>query len=220
MRQNGDISDKLLRDDVMSALAWEPAIISKDISVQAAHGVVTLTGFVHNYAEKFAAEKAAKSVYGVLSLANDIVVRPATVRTDPELARDTLDALRIHTFVPEKRLKVTVRDGFVTLEGDVDWHFQRESAENVILSVAGVRGVVNNIHIKPSVSTSEVKKRIEGALQRTAEIDARRIHVEAHDHTVELSGHVRSWLERDEVERAAWRAPGVTKVVDNLAIAP
>jgi osmotically-inducible protein OsmY len=213
-------TDEQFRDTVLREIEWEPAVLSKDINVKAKDGVVTLTGFVHSFLEKSAAERAAKSVYGVTSIANDIVVKPAFTRTDPEIARDISEALKMHVFVPEDRIKATVRDGFVTLDGTVEWNYQSTNAESAVHAVTGVRGVVNDIRVKPTVSPVLVKERIEEALRRSAEVDARRINVSTHDSKVELNGYVRSWLEREEAERAAWAAPGVSRVVDNLVIAP
>lgn len=212
-------SDKHLQDAVMRQLEWDPEIKSQDISVSAKDGTVTLTGFVHTYAEKFAAGKAAKSVYGVKALANDIEVKPMT-RTDPEIIRDVVDALRIDARVPDERIKASIAQGFVTLEGNLDWNFQRDAAESCTRKVNGVRGIYNNIQLKPTVSTVQVKSKIEEALRRNAEVDSRRISVTASDGTITLSGNVRSWFERQEAERAAWSAPGVTSVVDLLSVVP
>jgi len=213
-------ADEELRDIVLREIEWEPAIVSKDISVKVKDGIVTLTGFVHNYLEKAAAERATKSVYGVTSIANDIAVKPMFARTDPEIARDVVNVLKMHAFVPDERIKTTVHDGFVTLEGTVEWNYQRSNAESAVRAVTGVRGIINDIQLKPTVSKTIVKERIEEALRRSAEVDARRISVTARDSKVELNGYVRSWLERDEAERAAWAAPGVSQVVDNLVVSP
>jgi len=213
-------TDEQLRGVVLREIEWEPAIVSKDISVKVEDGVVTLTGFVHSYPEKFAAERAAKSVYGVNYIASDIEVKPAPARTDPEIVRDVSMALKMHALVPDDRIKATVRDGFVTLEGTVEWNYQRSNAESAVHTVTGIRGVVDDIRVKPAVSKAIVKERIEDALRRSAEVDARRIHVSTRDNRVELNGYVRSWLEREEVERAAWAAPGVSQVVDNLVVSP
>ncbi len=213
-------ADEELRDIVLREIDWEPAIVSKDISVKVKDGIVTLTGFVHNYLEKAAAERATKSVYGVRSIANDIAVKPMFARTDPEIARDVVNVLTMHAFVPDERIKTTVHDGFVTLEGTVEWNYQRSNAESAVRAVTGVRGIINDIQLKPTVSKTIVKERIEEALRRSAEVDARRITVTARDSKVELNGYVRSWLERDEAERAAWAAPGVSQVVDNLVVSP
>jgi osmotically-inducible protein OsmY len=213
-------TDEQLRDSVLQEIDWEPAITSKDISVKVKDGAVGLTGFVHSFPEKAAAERATKSVYGVTAIANDIVVKPAFVRTDPEIARDVLQALKTHAFVPDDHIKATVRDGFVTLEGTAEWNYQRSSAETAIHALNGVRGVINDIRIKTSLSPSMVKERIEQALRRSAELDARRIQVTTHDSKVELHGYVRSWLEREEAERAAWAAPGVNSVADHLVVSP
>jgi osmotically-inducible protein OsmY len=212
-------SDKQLREAVLRQLEWDPEIQSQDISVNANEGVATITGFVHSYAEKVAAEKAAKSVYGVKAVANDIEVKPMT-RTDPEIARDVLDAMKLDLRVPDDRIKAGIGDGFITLEGNVEWHYQREAAESCARKVNGVRGVTNKIEVKPKVSTTEVKTKIEDALRRSAEVDARRITVSAQDGAVTLYGNVRSWFEKQAAERAAWAAPGVSRVIDNIAVVP
>src|SRR5579875_3496457 len=190
-------SDKQLRDNVLRHIEWDPEVVSKDISVAAEDGVVTLTGFVHTYAEKFAAEKTAKAVYGVRGLANDIEVKWGTTRSDPEIARDIVHAMKINVVVPDESIKVTASDGFITLEGKVGWHYQRTAAESCARNVAGVRGVINNIEVKPkpaTVSSVEVRTKIEDALRRSAEVDARRITVSTQDGTVHLYGNVRSWF--------------------------
>lgn len=212
-------SDKQLRDAVLSQLEWDPQVTSTDIDVSTADSVVTLTGFVHSYAEKYAAEKATQAVYGVRAVANDIEVKPAGLRTDPEIARDVSHAMKINITVPQE-IKAIVDQGFVTLEGSAEWDFQRRSAESCVRNIAGVRGVVNHIKVKPRVSAAEVSTKIEEALRRNAELDARRITVSTKDNKVHLYGNVRSWFEREEAERAAWAAPGVAEVVDHISIVP
>jgi len=214
-------TDRQLRDAVIKQLEWDPQVTSKDIGVTAADNVVTLTGFAHHYSEKYAAEKAAKSVYGVRAVANDIEVKLGAARSDPEIARDVAQATRLDVTLPENGVKTAVQDGFVTLEGAVEWNFQRARIESCARNVPGVRGVMNHIVIKPKpVSTVEVLHKIEDALRRNAEVDARRITVSAKDGQVHLYGSVRSWMERDEAEHAAWAAPGVSDVVDHISVIP
>lgn len=211
-------TDQSIHEDVRREIDWEPSITSQDIAIKVTSGAVTLTGFVHSYPEKFAAERAAKSVLGVRSVANDIDVKPRVVRTDPEIARDVQHVLELHAFVPDDAIKTTVREGVVTLEGVVQWDYQRRSAEAAIHGVSGVRAVINSLQVRPDVSPTMVKERIEEALKRSADIDSQRIMVATHDNTVELFGTVRSWIEREEAERAAWAAPGVARVVDHITI--
>ncbi len=213
-------SDQQLREAVVQQLGWDPQVKSTDINVKAADHVVTLMGFVHTYAEKYAAEKATQAVYGVQALANDIEVKPPSVHTDPEIARDIVHAMKVDVTVPDDRIKSLVKDGFVTLEGTVEWDFQRRGAESCARNIAGVRSVVNHITVKPRVSAALVSTRIEDALRRNAQVDARRITVSATDSTVDLYGSVRSWFEREEAERAAWAAPGVAEVIDHISIVP
>jgi osmotically-inducible protein OsmY len=214
------MQDQYVRDAVMRQIEWEPEISSTDISVGAEDHVVTLTGFVHSYMEKIAAEKAALRVYGVRAVANDIEVKPGMQKTDPEIARDAVQALERNLSVPNTRIKTAVKSGQIVLEGNVDWNFQRSAAEKAVRDLAGVKGVFNRIEVKPRVSAGDVRAKIEEALRRNAEVDARRVIVEAHDGTVELRGNVHSWSEKNEAARAAWAAPGVTRVENNLMVTP
>lgn len=207
-----------LRDDVIRQIEWDPRITSKNIMVSVSGKIVMLTGYVPTFAEKYAAEKAAQSVYGVEAITNDIEVQPDNKRVDPDIARDVLHSMKINVMVPDEKIKAVVSHGFVTLTGSVEWNYQKEAAESCTRTVEGVRGVINSIQVKPHVTAGVVSGRIEDALRRNAELDARRINVSAVDGKVFLSGSVRSWFERREAERAAWAAPGVTDVVDNIAV--
>ncbi len=213
-------TDDELRDDVLPELDWDPEVPSGKVGVAVEDGVVKLTGFVETYAQKASAEKAAKSPYGVRAVANDIHIKPEFQKTDPDIAKDALHALESHVNVPDKDITVTVKDGWITLEGEVEWMYQKDAAESAVRYLQGVKGVSNQIEVKPKVSTTQVQAKIEEALRRSAEVDARRIRVEADNNKVILSGNVRSSIERDEAARAAWAAPGVTQVENHIIITP
>ena len=213
-------ADSDLREKVERQLDWEPAVTSTNIGVSARDGVVTLTGYVENYAEKMAAERVTKRTYGVKALANDIQVKPLLKTTDSEIAANAVVALQARVDVPDQKIKVMVQNGWITLEGDVDWYFQKNAAHVAVKYILGVKGVTNVIKVKPQVSTSEIKLKIEEALKRNAEVDARRITVSSTDGKVTLWGNVRSWMEKDEAENAAWAAPGVAQVQNNISIVP
>jgi osmotically-inducible protein OsmY len=214
-------TDNSIREDVLRELNWDPTITSaSDIAVAAKNGVVTLSGFVPTFWDKDAAEKAAKRVYGVKGVANDISVKPLWQRIDPEIARDAVHELESHVSIPADRIKVTVKDGWVTLEGTVDWEYQKSLAQSAMKKLKGVSGVTNKIQVTPKASAAEVKSKIEEALRRSAELDARRITVEIEGSTVKLYGSVSSWAERDEAERAAWSAPGTTMVENHILVNP
>jgi osmotically-inducible protein OsmY len=215
-------ADTKLQHDVLAELEWDPSVDASQIGVTAKDGVVTLTGVVSSFADKMAAERAAKRVYGVRAVANDIEVKlpGGAERTDSEIAAAAVNALKWDTSVPGEAITVTVRNGWITLEGEVEWFYQKDAAERAVRLLKGVKGVVNNIKVKSRVSPGDIKDKIEEAFKRNAEIDARRITVEAHDGKVILSGRVRSWAERDEAEQAAWSAPGVTAVENHITVAP
>jgi osmotically-inducible protein OsmY len=212
--------DERIQEDVTHQIGWQPEVHSRDISVKVANGNVTLTGFVHSYLEKLAAERAAKSVYGVVSVADDIEVKPNSARTDPEIARDVVEALKLHAGVPAEKIKLTVSDGFVTLEGLVSWHYEVENAEMAAHSVAGVRGIINLLKLKPMAASQQVRQQIEGALRRMVDLDVRSMSVTTENGTVSLYGRVHSWSEREKAESAAWQAPGVQHVSNHLTVNP
>jgi osmotically-inducible protein OsmY len=215
-------SDSEIEKDVKAELEWDPDLDATDIAVSVKNGVVTLTGFVKSYTDRYEAETAAKRVAGVVAVANDIEVRMPSVdeRPDPEIARDAAAAVKSQLPISSENIKIIVKNGWVTLEGQVEWQYQRQTAEKVVRRIKGVKGVSNTILLKPRAEPTEVKRKIQEALRRSAEVDANRIEVEARGGEVVLKGTVRSWIEREEAERAAWAAPGVTKVEDRIVVSP
>ena len=215
-------SDKELQRDVLNELAWEPSINAAHIGVSARDGVVTLSDHVSSFWEKYTAERVAKRVTGARAVANELDVKlpGSSQRTDEDIAIAAVSALRSNMSVPTDKVRVTVSKGWVTLEGEIEWQYQKQAAESAVRHLPGVIGLTNLIQVKPSVSQSEVKAKIEEALRRSAELDARRITVEAEGRKVILRGRVRSWTEAEEAERAAWAAPGVTAVETLITIEP
>lgn len=214
-------SDSDIKRDVEDELRWDPDLDATDIAVTVKNGVVTLAGFTRSYSDKLEAEAAAKRVAGVLGVANDIEVRLPALdqRPDPEIARDAIAAIKNRMPIVAEQIKVLVRNGWISLEGEVEWDYQRSAAESAVRRVKGVKGVTNTIQVKPRVPPSEIKRKIEEAFRRSAEIDANRITVEAHGGEVILKGTVRSWAERQEAERVAWSAAGVTRVENRITTA-
>ncbi|TFZ55228.1 BON domain-containing protein [Methylorubrum sp. Q1] len=213
-------TDAEIKRDVEAELRWNPSIDSTDVAVTVKNGVVTLTGFTRSFTDKWEAERAAKHVAGVAGVANDIEVRLPSVdeRPDPEIARDAVAALKNRLPMSAEHIQVTVKSGWVSLEGEVEWQYQRGAAEAAVRWVRGVKGVSNLVQVKPRAAASEIKQKIDEAFRRSAEVDANRVMVEAKGSEVVLNGTVRSWAERQEAERVAWAAPGVTKVDNRITI--
>ena len=214
--------DMAIRHDVLSELDWDPRFDSRNIGVAVKNGVVALSGHVGSYAERQDAQEAAQSVACVTAVANDIIIELAfeATRTDAELAESVVGALKGNISVPANDIKVIVRDGWITLDGQVAMWYQKDAAQNALANLRGVKGIINNISIRAFVSAAEVKGKIQDAIRRRAQTDAQNIQVKAADGAVTLEGQVSSWAERQQAEMAAWQAPGVSKVIDNLSVRP
>lgn len=213
--------DKTIRTNVVDELEFEPSLDEKHIGVAVAEGIVTLTGHVSTYAQKLAAESAAVRVKGVKAVANEIEVRTANQakRADDEIAERVVQILNWNSLVPKDAILTTVRNGWVTLSGDVAWMYQRVAAEDAVRKLSGVIGISNNIMLRQPPEAGDVRAKIEAALKRRAEIDADRIKVTVDNGHVILDGVVHDWQERQTVDHAAWSALGVRSVEDRLHIA-
>jgi osmotically-inducible protein OsmY len=232
-RKNGFGSHKTHREDIMRTdseiqrdiedeLRWDPSLENDDVAVSVRDGVVTLAGYVKSYLDKWHAERVASRVKGVKAIANDLTVKlpSSSDRADPDIARAALDALKWNIAVPHDRIKLKVDKGWVTLEGDVDWSFQRDAAERAVRSLTGVKGVSNLVTIKARPTPQDVKQKIKEALERGAQFDADRIMVDVDGDKAILKGTVRSYAERRDAERAARNAPGITEVENKLTVDP
>ena len=213
-------TDSQLQHDVMAELEWEPAVDHADIGVAVNDGVVTLSGYVKNFTEKLAAEKAVRRVAGVRAIAEEIKVRLASDSkvADHEIAKRILDMIAWTVSIPNDVVKVKVEHGWVTLSGAVDWYFQSNDARKAAAKVSGVIGVSNLIEVKQHPAPADVKDRIVSAFKRQADLDAAAVTMITDGGTVKLSGKVHAWNERSIAERAAWSAPGVTRVEDHLTV--
>jgi len=213
-------SDSQIQEDVMEELKWEPFLKASEIGVSVKNGIVTLSGIVDSYTKKLAAENAAKKISGVKAIAEDIQigVSPAYKKTDTEIAEAVLNALRWHAAVQEEKIKIKVENGNVKLEGEVEWEYQRNNAKVAIQNLTGVNAVLNFITVKPKITPAEIQQKITAAFHRSATIDASKVGAEVIGNKVILRGKVRSIVEKEDAETAAWNAPGVTFVENNIEI--
>ena len=216
------MTDKQLQKQIQDALDWEPSVDAAHIGVTAENGVIALRGDVKTYAERAAAERVALRAYGVKAVANDLVVHlvDGAARGDSEIAQAAVDALKWNSMVPADGVTISVTNGWITLKGAVEWDYQRGAAARAVRNLLGVRGVDNQIAVRPRVNVADLQSKIEAALKRSAEIDARRINISVLDGKVTLRGNVHSWFEREEARRVAWAAPGVKEVDDHVLVVP
>ena len=210
-------ADVRVRDAVMRQLDWDPEVDGSAVGVAAKNGTVTLSGFIDTYSGKLAAELAAKRVHGVRAVANDIEVRLRSERTDADIAEDAARALELSSMIPEA-VQAVVDSGHLTLSGNVEWLYEKESAERAVRHIRGVRGVVNQITVAPKAAVRDVRRRIVRALHQSADVDARQITVTVSGHTATLTGTVGTWLQRDAAERAAAKAPGIGHVDNRITV--
>lgn len=213
-------SDKDLRMHVLDELDWEPSIDAGEVGVAMSEGVVTLTGTVTSYAQKRAAERAVLRVEGVKGVANDIKVEipEEHQRNDTDITKAAIRAIEWHTQLPAEDIKVKVENGWITLQGSVEWNYQRSRAERAVRYLVGVRGVSNQLKVKSKTTPGDLRKRIKKALERQADTEAERIRISVDGDKVTLSGEVQSWADREDIEYAVWGAPGVTEVKNNLKV--
>lgn len=213
-------TDEKIQQDVIEQIKWNPQLNASEIGVAVKNGVVTLSGQVDTYQKKLLAEKEVRKVSGVKAIAEDIHVGLSATnkKTDTEIAEAVVNALKWHTSIPHENIQVKVEDGFVTLEGEVEWEFQRESAKNAVVSLAGVRSVINTIKLKGKVTPDDLKQKIKAAFHRSATIDAGKIEIEVVGAKAILKGKVRSFAEREDAESTAWSAPGILDVENKLEL--
>lgn len=217
-----DVDDRTLQANVLEELKWEPSVNPAKIGVTARDGIVTLTGHVESYAEKIAADRAARRVIGVKAVAQEIEVRLRSDhhRSDEDIAAAAVRALEWDVSVPHDMVQIEVENGWIILRGEVDWQYQRQAAEDDVRRLTGVVGVTNHIKIKPAINAGGIRDRIEQAFRRSAELDAGKITISTVGSKVILGGKVAAWSEREMAERAAWSAPGVTEVEDRITVGP
>jgi osmotically-inducible protein OsmY len=213
-------NDLEIQKDVLEEIKWEPFLNASEIGVSVRNGIVTLSGMVDKYAKKAAAERASKRVMGVKAVAEDIQVGFSSVhnKSDTEIAEAALNALKWHTAVQEDKIKLKVEDGIIKLEGEVEWEYQRTNAKTAIENLIGVRSVINLINVKPKITSEDIKQKISAAFHRSATIESGRVTVSIDGNEVTLTGKVRSFVEKEDAERAAWAAPGVISVISELEI--
>jgi osmotically-inducible protein OsmY len=213
-------SDVEILKDVQDELKWDPYLSSSEIGASVKNGIVTLTGIVDAYWKKISAENAVKKISGVTAVVQKIEVKlsESGKRKDTDIAEAIQSAFRWSVLVPKDKIKVKVENGWVTLEGSVEWDFEKNAAQRAVEKLEGVSGVINNIKVAPKVTPGEIKQKIRSAFFRSATVDSDRVTVDVDGGTVTLRGKVRSWAERKEAEREAWLAPGVTKVINDIEI--